>query len=136
MILEGNNQNFVHWQVPLLADSWKAVSLARCNLYPFVNPSMIDDMTESAYPIKIKIHKLSGYPNRTHSHKSRNSWLEDFLPGSLHGSKIYFSGYETTIRLDKPTLNIEAFAEKLLDKIGCRRGIRRICPNQPDVSVG
>lgn len=62
----------------------------------------------------VAIHGLNGDVRRTWTHENGAFWLEDFLPNSMPGSRVFSYGYPSEVLFSKSIGGIRHYAQHLL----------------------
>ena len=72
----------------------------------------------------IAIHGLNGHPRNTWTSQSPGGetfWLQDLLPASLPGARVFTFGYDSRTFFSESTSTMNAFARNLLDHLEFKR---------------
>jgi hypothetical protein len=74
----------------------------------------------------IAIHGLNGNAFTTWTNKRGQLWLQDLLPHSLPGARVYTFGYDSTI-FSQSKSDIGDFARRLLSELSLIRQSEVVC---------
>jgi hypothetical protein len=99
----------------------------RFGLFPLKADNTDSDPSLPTYHLDvIALHGLNGDAFNTWTNKNKQMWLEDFLPRSLPGARIYTFGYDSTI-FSRSNADIGDFARKLLSQLSLERQSESVC---------